>query len=108
MHDADPALRTRRRPGQFRLEIDGGISAFRAPRPAVVMVSTAAVERNAIIGEDEAARKADIPIVQLNPGGALPLLLRSSLLVLCWGGCSAVMAAPCFDCGRMAVQWQAS
>jgi hypothetical protein len=26
------------------------------------------VERNALIGDDEAARKADIPIVQLNPG----------------------------------------
>lgn len=59
-----------RRPGQFRLEIDGGISAFRSPKPALVMMSTAAVERNAIIGNDEAARKADIPIVQLNPGGA--------------------------------------
>lgn len=27
------------------------------------------VERNAVIGDDEAARKKDIPIVQLNPGG---------------------------------------
>lgn len=36
------------------------------------MVSTAAVERNAIIGDDEVARKADIPIVQLNPGGGAP------------------------------------
>lgn len=31
----------------------------------------AGVERNAIIGDDAAARKRDIPIVQLNPGGVL-------------------------------------
>jgi uncharacterized protein YbjT (DUF2867 family) len=59
------------RPGEFRLEIDGGIGAYRAPKPALIMTSTAAVERNAIIGDDEVARKADIPIVQLNPGGTL-------------------------------------
>jgi uncharacterized protein YbjT (DUF2867 family) len=29
------------------------------------------VERNAIIGDDAAARKKDIPIIQLNPGGVL-------------------------------------
>ena len=29
------------------------------------------VERNAVIGDDAEARKADIPIVQLNPGGTL-------------------------------------
>lgn len=58
------------RPGQFKLGIDGGISAFRTPKPALILTSTAAVERNAIIGDDEAARKADVPIVQLNPGGA--------------------------------------
>ena len=34
-------------------------------------VSSAAVERNAIIGGDAEARKKDIPIVQLNPGGIL-------------------------------------
>jgi hypothetical protein len=59
------------RPGQFKLEIDGGLSAYRAEKPTVVMVSTAAVERNAVIGDDVAARKQDIPIVQLNPGGTL-------------------------------------
>jgi hypothetical protein len=94
------------RPGEFRLEIDGGIGAYCAPKPALIMTSTAAVcfaanpqltmvqfdsvtldmlvplltvatlaltamqvERNAIIGDDEVARKTDIPIVQLNPGG---------------------------------------
>jgi uncharacterized protein YbjT (DUF2867 family) len=31
----------------------------------------AGVERNAIIGDDAAARKKDIPIIQLNPGGVL-------------------------------------
>ena len=35
------------------------------------MVSSAGVERNARVGDDEAARKKDIPIVQLNPGGIL-------------------------------------
>ena len=34
-------------------------------------ISSAAVERNAIIGDDAEARKKDIPIVQLNPGGIL-------------------------------------
>lgn len=52
-------------------KVKGGISAFKAPRPRVVLVSSAAVERNARIGDDEAARKRDIPIVQLNPGGIL-------------------------------------
>ena len=36
-----------------------------------MMVSSAAVERNALIGDDGDARKKDIPIVQLNPGGIL-------------------------------------
>ena len=52
------------------LQIDG-ISAYRDPRPALLMVSSAAVERNAVIGDDAAKRKQDIPIVQLNPGGTL-------------------------------------
>lgn len=47
------------------------MGAWRAPRTEVLLVSSAAVERNARIGNDEAARKADIPIVQLNPGGVL-------------------------------------
>lgn len=57
------------RPGPFQLELQDGIRAYRATKPALVLVGTAAVERNAVIGDDEAARKADIPIVQLNPGG---------------------------------------
>lgn len=59
------------KPGPFTLQIAGGISAFKSPRPAVVAVSSAGVERNAIIGDDAVARKKDIPIVQLNPGGVL-------------------------------------
>ena len=47
------------------------MSAWKAPRTEVLLVSSAAVERNARIGNDAAARKADIPIVQLNPGGVL-------------------------------------
>jgi uncharacterized protein YbjT (DUF2867 family) len=37
----------------------------------VLLAVTTGVERNAIIGDDAAARKRDIPIVQLNPGGVL-------------------------------------
>eukprot|EP00879_Flechtneria_rotunda_P002013 GHRR01002190.1.p1 GENE.GHRR01002190.1~~GHRR01002190.1.p1 ORF type:complete len:439 (+),score=154.06 GHRR01002190.1:1582-2898(+) len=59
------------KPGPFQLFIEGGIQAYKAPRPAVVSISSAGVERNAIIGNDTAARKKDIPIVQLNPGGML-------------------------------------
>ncbi len=58
-------------PGSFEIEIEGGIRAYTAPRPQVLLVSSAGVERNARIGEDEEARKRDIPIVQLNPGGTL-------------------------------------
>lgn len=59
------------KPGPFQLQIEGGIAAYTAPRPAVIAISSAGVERNAIIGDDAAARKKDIPIVQLNPGGVL-------------------------------------
>ena len=37
----------------------------------LVNVGSGGVERNAIIGDNAEARKADIPIVQLNPGGTL-------------------------------------
>lgn len=53
------------------MQIEGGIQGFKEPRPAVILVSSAATERNALIGDDAAARKRDIPIVQLNPGGIL-------------------------------------
>ena len=49
----------------------GGFCGWKAPRTEVLLVSSAAVERNARIGNDAEARKADIPIVQLNPGGVL-------------------------------------
>lgn len=58
-------------PGPFELRIDGGVSAYRAPRPQLVVVSSAGVERNALIGDDAEARKKEIPIIQLNPGGVL-------------------------------------
>ncbi|KAG1657278.1 hypothetical protein FOA52_005472 [Chlamydomonas sp. UWO 241] len=57
--------------GTWKLDMDGGLKAYSATRPQIVMISSAGVERNAIIGDDEAARAADIPIVQLNPGGTL-------------------------------------
>lgn len=34
------------------MQIAGGISGFKAERPRMLMVSSAAVERNAIIGDD--------------------------------------------------------
>ncbi|KAK9814216.1 hypothetical protein WJX72_002437 [[Myrmecia] bisecta] len=61
----------RYKPGKFELLIGGGIQAYKEGRPALVMVSSAGVERNALIGDDAEARKKDIPIVQLNPGGTL-------------------------------------
>jgi uncharacterized protein YbjT (DUF2867 family) len=59
------------RPGPFKVEIDCGVRGFAAQRPAVVMLTSAAVERNARIGDGVEARAADVPIVRLNPGGAL-------------------------------------
>jgi NAD(P)-dependent dehydrogenase (short-subunit alcohol dehydrogenase family) len=56
--------------GPFSLEVQS-ILPFAEPRPALVMLSSAGVERNARIGNDAEARKKDIPIVQLNPGGVL-------------------------------------
>lgn len=59
------------KPGPFSLEIQGGVRAYTAVKPQIVLVSSAGVERNAIIGDDPIKRKADIPIVQLNPGATL-------------------------------------
>lgn len=53
------------------MQVEGGISAFKEVRPALVAVTSAAVERNAIIGDDAEKRARDIPIVQLNPSGVL-------------------------------------
>jgi len=52
-------------PGPFEIQFEGGIRGFMAPKPQFVMISSAGVERNAKIGDDEAARKKEIPIVQL-------------------------------------------
>jgi hypothetical protein len=51
------------------------VCAYTAPRPAVLLVSSAGSERNAKV-ETEAERKAEIPIVQLNPGGILNWKVR--------------------------------
>ena len=45
------------------------------------MVSSAGVERNALIGDDSEARKRDIPIVQLNPGGILNYKYKGEMAV---------------------------
>ena len=63
-------------PGAFSLEVEGGgIKLFKESvalrRPACVLLTSAAIERNARIGDDTALRAADVPIVRLNPGGAL-------------------------------------
>jgi len=67
----DGAPNPRCLPGRFELEIRGGIRAFSAPAPAIVLLTSAATERNARLGDDAAARASDVPIVRLNPGGAL-------------------------------------
>jgi hypothetical protein len=43
------------RPGPFTLEISGGFEAYSAPRPQLVVLSSAGVERNALIGDDAGA-----------------------------------------------------
>lgn len=58
-------------PGPFKIEFKDGIQAYRKPRPQILLISSAGVERNALVGNDEEARKKEIPIVQLNPGGVL-------------------------------------
>ena len=57
--------------GKFSLEVDGGITAFAPPKPQLILVSSAGVERFARHNGDEVKRAQDIPIVQLNPGGVL-------------------------------------
>jgi len=46
-----PPLPAGCRAGPFELQIQGGIGAYSAPRPQLVVISSAGVERNAIIGE---------------------------------------------------------
>jgi uncharacterized protein YbjT (DUF2867 family) len=60
-----------RRRTTSHVQIEGGIRGYKESKPSIVLVSSSAVERNAIIGDDAEARKLDIPIVQLNPGGIL-------------------------------------
>ena len=57
-------------PGSFRLDVSC-ISAYRSHRPAIVLVTSAGVERNALIETDDERRCDFMPIVQLNPGGCL-------------------------------------
>lgn len=57
--------------GEFSIEFDGGIKAVKKVKPQILLISSAGVERNALVGNDEEKRKQEIPIVQLNPGGIL-------------------------------------
>eukprot|EP00889_Picochlorum_renovo_P000282 jgi/Picre1/27312/NNA_000281.t1 len=59
------------KPGEFSIEFDGGIKAVKKVKPQILLISSAGVERNALVGNDEEKRKQEIPIVQLNPGGIL-------------------------------------
>jgi NAD(P)H-binding len=67
--------------GPFKLEIDGGISAYKAQRSNVLLITSAAAERNALIGDNAEARAADIPIVQLNPAGTLNWKYKGEMAV---------------------------
>lgn len=69
------------RPGPFRLEISGGIGLFKAERPMVTILSSSGVERNAVIGDDQELRNADIPIIKLNPGGVLNYKYKGEIAV---------------------------
>eukprot|EP00191_Tetraselmis_sp_GSL018_P017918 CAMPEP_0177587416 /NCGR_PEP_ID=MMETSP0419_2-20121207/5637_1 /TAXON_ID=582737 /ORGANISM="Tetraselmis sp., Strain GSL018" /LENGTH=629 /DNA_ID=CAMNT_0019077459 /DNA_START=24 /DNA_END=1913 /DNA_ORIENTATION=+ len=68
-------------PGEFELLIDGGIFGYRDPRPQIVQVSSAGVERNARVAGDDEARSKEIPIVRLNPGGILDYKYEGELAV---------------------------
>eukprot|EP01023_Acetabularia_acetabulum_P059121 TRINITY_DN708_c0_g1_i5.p1 TRINITY_DN708_c0_g1~~TRINITY_DN708_c0_g1_i5.p1 ORF type:complete len:655 (-),score=140.32 TRINITY_DN708_c0_g1_i5:136-2076(-) len=57
--------------GQFQAEFDTQIKLFQNQVPQVVLVTSAAVERNAIIGDDQQLREQQIPIVKLNPNKVL-------------------------------------
>lgn len=50
-------------PGPFRLEI-ASVAAYSEQTPALVLMGTSAVERNARVGNDVEARKKEIPIVR--------------------------------------------
>ena len=58
------------RPGKFLFRASGAITLYRERRAQVVLVSSAACERNQMISSEE-ERMADIPIVQLNPKSVL-------------------------------------
>jgi hypothetical protein len=55
-------------PGNFQLDVKE-ISLYRSKRPAFVLVSSAGAERYNRLSPE--GRKADIPIIRLNPGGIL-------------------------------------
>ncbi len=74
------------------------------PRSKFVLISSAAVERNARIGNDAGAREKDIPIVKLNPGGkrvcvvwvcCMGVLYGCVVWVCCMGVCMWVCMGVC-------------
>ncbi|GBF99199.1 hypothetical protein Rsub_12458 [Raphidocelis subcapitata] len=58
-------------PGRFELEVDGGLSVYRDPRPQLVVLSSAGVERVARPGGAGGARSNDAELVRSNPGAVL-------------------------------------
>lgn len=63
----------------------GAISGYKEAKPSVVMVTSAGVERNAWIGDNDELRVQDIPIVQLNPTGTLNWKYKGELAVRACG-----------------------
>ena len=54
--------------GKFELQIAGGVQAFKAPRPQLVLLSSAGVERNALVGDDAGARARSC-LLRMETGG---------------------------------------
>eukprot|EP01025_Chloroclados_australasicus_P045616 TRINITY_DN49_c1_g1_i1.p1 TRINITY_DN49_c1_g1~~TRINITY_DN49_c1_g1_i1.p1 ORF type:complete len:665 (-),score=77.66 TRINITY_DN49_c1_g1_i1:291-2285(-) len=57
--------------GEFELDIEKEFKLFKNEVPQIVMVSSAGVERNALIGNDQELRQQQIRIVQMNPNNIL-------------------------------------
>mmetsp|Transcript_21798 Transcript_21798/g.42380 ORF Transcript_21798/g.42380 Transcript_21798/m.42380 type:complete len:642 (-) Transcript_21798:184-2109(-) len=68
MYEFNSMVNPRGSPETFSLGITS-IDAVVKPQPQIVLVSSAAVERNLRV--DDAQRESEIPIVKLNPGGVL-------------------------------------
>ena len=75
--EGEPNLRYT--PGRFALALST-VAAFRSPRPALALLTSAGVERNAL-AVSPAERAAELPIIQLNPGGILNWKYKGEMAV---------------------------